>query len=60
VQIVKTDKGYVSGTLLGEPGKEMSIFKGIPFAAPPVGDLLNPNENEHAKEEGHQPPDPRM
>jgi para-nitrobenzyl esterase len=39
VQIVKTDKDYVSGTLIGEPGKEVSIFRGILFASPPVGDL---------------------
>jgi para-nitrobenzyl esterase len=39
MQIVKTDKGYVSGTLIGEPDKEVSIFRGIPFASPPVGDL---------------------
>jgi para-nitrobenzyl esterase len=39
MQIVRTDKGYVSGTLIGEPGKEVSIFRGIPFADPPVGDL---------------------
>ncbi len=39
IQIVKTDKGYVSGTIIGEPGKEVSIFRGIPYAAPPVGGL---------------------
>jgi para-nitrobenzyl esterase len=39
MQVVKTDKGYVSGTIIGEPGKEVSVFRGIPFAAPPVGDL---------------------
>jgi para-nitrobenzyl esterase len=39
IQIVKTDKGYVSGTTIGEPGKEVFIFRGIPYAAPPVGDL---------------------
>jgi len=39
MQIVKTDKGYVSGTMLGEPDKEVSVFRGIPFAAPPLGDL---------------------
>lgn len=39
MQIVKTDKGYVSGTMIGESGKEVAIFRGIPFAAPPVGDL---------------------
>jgi para-nitrobenzyl esterase len=39
VQIIKTDKGYVSGTTIGKPGNEVSIFRGIPFAAPPVGEL---------------------
>jgi para-nitrobenzyl esterase len=39
MQVVRTDKGYVSGTQIGEPGKEASIFRGIPYAAPPVGDL---------------------
>jgi para-nitrobenzyl esterase len=39
MQLVKTDKGYVSGTIIGEPGKEVSVFRGIPYAAPPVGDL---------------------
>jgi para-nitrobenzyl esterase len=39
MRIVKTDKGYVSGTIIGEPGKEVSVYRGIPFAAPPVGNL---------------------
>ena len=39
IQIVRTDKGFVSGAVIGEPGKEVSIFRGIPFAAPPVGNL---------------------
>jgi len=39
MQIVKTDKGQVSGITLGEPGREVSVFRGIPFAAPPLGDL---------------------
>ena len=39
MQLVRTDKGYISSTLIGEPGKEVSIFRGIPYAAPPVGDL---------------------
>jgi para-nitrobenzyl esterase len=39
MQIVRTDKGYISGTLIGESGKEVSIFRGIPYAAPPVGNL---------------------
>lgn len=33
--VVKTDAGSVSGTVSGD----IHIFKGIPFAAPPVGDL---------------------
>jgi carboxylesterase type B len=39
MQIVRTDKGYISGPLIGEPGKEVSIFRGIPYAATPVRDL---------------------
>jgi len=39
MSIIKTDKGYVSGTTIGEPSKEINIYRGIPFAAPPVGDL---------------------
>ena len=34
-QIISTDSGLVSGTSAGE----VRIFKGIPFAAPPVGPL---------------------
>ncbi len=34
---VKTDKGVVEGTLTN--GQQVRAFKGIPFAAPPVGDL---------------------
>jgi carboxylesterase type B len=39
IQIVRTDKCCVSGALIDEPGKEVFIFRGIPYAAPPVGDL---------------------
>src|SRR4051812_37637501 len=34
---VKLDSGQVSGTAGSIP--EMRVYKGIPFAAPPVGDL---------------------
>ena len=34
---VKTDKGLISGTAGKEAG--VTVFKGIPFAAPPVGKL---------------------
>ena len=39
MQVVKTTNGYVSGAVIGEPGKEVSVFRGIPYAVPPVGDL---------------------
>ena len=34
---VKTDAGIVEGTTVATPG--VRVFRGIPFAAPPVGDL---------------------
>jgi para-nitrobenzyl esterase len=36
---IKTESGYISGKVHGEPGKEVHIYRGIPYAAPPVGDL---------------------
>jgi para-nitrobenzyl esterase len=36
---IKIDTGYISGTLIGDIGKEVRIYRGIPYAAPPVGDL---------------------
>jgi para-nitrobenzyl esterase len=36
---VKLDAGYVSGTVVGDPGKEVKVYRGIPYAAPPVGNL---------------------
>lgn len=39
MDVVKTDAGYVSGTILGESGKEVHLYRGIPYASPPVGDL---------------------
>jgi para-nitrobenzyl esterase len=36
---VKLDTGYISGTVTGEPGQEVYFYRGIPYAAPPVGDL---------------------
>jgi len=35
---VRTDLGSVRGTVAGDTG-DLGVFKGIPFAAPPVGDL---------------------
>jgi para-nitrobenzyl esterase len=37
VQEVSTDAGLVSGTMVANG--QVMVFKGIPFAAPPVGDL---------------------
>ncbi len=39
MDVVKIDSGYVSGTVLGEPDKPVSVFRGIPYATPPAGDL---------------------
>jgi para-nitrobenzyl esterase len=39
MDVVKTDAGYVSGTVLGEPDKPVYVYRGIPYAAPPIGDL---------------------
>ena len=39
MDVVKTDAGYVSGTVLGEPDKQVHVYRGIPYASPPVGDL---------------------
>jgi para-nitrobenzyl esterase len=36
---IKTEGGYVSGAVIGELGKEVRIYKGIPYAAPPVGEM---------------------
>jgi len=39
MDIVKTESGYVSGTVVGDIGNEVNIYRGIPYAAPPVGAL---------------------
>lgn len=36
---IMTDSGPVSGVVLGEPGKEVRVYRSIPYAAPPVGEL---------------------
>jgi para-nitrobenzyl esterase len=36
---VKLDTGYITGTTACQNGKEIYIYKGIPYAAPPTGDL---------------------
>lgn len=37
IEMAKTQSGMVSGIEI--PGKDMTLFKGVPFAAPPVGEL---------------------
>jgi para-nitrobenzyl esterase len=36
---VKLDTGYITGTTARQNGKEVYIYKGIPYAAPPTGEL---------------------
>ena len=36
---VKTEAGCIQGAMIGEPGEEVLIYRGVPYAAPPVGDL---------------------
>jgi para-nitrobenzyl esterase len=36
---VKLDTGIISGLKASQNGQEISIFRGIPYAAPPIGDL---------------------
>jgi len=36
---LKIDSGYISGTTVGELGKEVYAYLGIPYVAPPTGDL---------------------
>jgi hypothetical protein len=33
---IKLDSGYVAGTVVGDPGKEVHVYRSIPYAAPPV------------------------
>jgi para-nitrobenzyl esterase len=50
---VKTDSGMVEGTLTN--GEQVRAFKGIPFAAPPVGDLRWQPPQPAAKWKGVRP-----
>jgi para-nitrobenzyl esterase len=36
---IKIETGIIEGVVEGEKGKEINIYRGIPYAAPPVGDL---------------------
>jgi len=39
VDPIKTDSGLISGMVLGDAGKGVRAYRGIPYAAPPVGVL---------------------
>ncbi|WP_257463217.1 carboxylesterase family protein [Archangium lipolyticum] len=55
--LIETDKGHVEGTT--EEG--IHVFKGIPYAAPPVDDLRwrPPRMLEHFRPESVVKPPPR-
>jgi para-nitrobenzyl esterase len=36
---IKIEGGYIAGTFFGDPDFPIHIYRGIPYAAPPVGDL---------------------
>jgi para-nitrobenzyl esterase len=36
---IEIDTGYITGEVIGGHGKEMRIYRSIPYAAPPVGEL---------------------
>jgi para-nitrobenzyl esterase len=36
---IQLDTGHVAGTLIGDPDRPVRIYRGIPYAAPPVGEL---------------------
>jgi carboxylesterase type B len=39
IDLIKIDTGYISGTLIGDVDNPVRAYRGIPYAAPPVGDL---------------------
>ena len=52
---LKIDTGYISGTLIGDVDNTIRVYRGIPYAAPPVGDLRwKPPQPAASWEEIHQ------
>ena len=36
---VKIETGYISGMVQGKSGKKVDVYRGVPYAAPPLGNL---------------------
>ena len=36
---IKIDTGLIKGIVVGEKGNQVNVYRGIPYAAPPVGDM---------------------
>jgi para-nitrobenzyl esterase len=36
---IKLDTGYITGTVVNQDSREVYLYKGIPYAAPPIGEL---------------------
>jgi para-nitrobenzyl esterase len=39
METMRIDSGIIKGMVIGEPGKELHVYRGIPYAAPPVHEL---------------------
>ncbi|MGD0780042.1 MAG: carboxylesterase family protein [Dehalococcoidales bacterium] len=36
---IKLDTGYITGTVVSQAGREVYMYRGIPYAAPPIGEF---------------------
>ena len=39
METIRIDSGIIKGMVTGEPGKELHVYRGIPYAAPLVHEL---------------------
>ena len=49
---IKIDQGTLLGTTIGSAGKEVHVYRGIPYAAPPIGELRWRPPIQHAPWQG--------